>query len=195
MKFIKIPDTEYIRFTNNENFLLEPYNLIVDRRKQFNEKKVNINISQNNNQNTNLENKKEDNENEKNKNEENKIEENKNEGKKPILLKKNVFFQTENLIIGTSNINPDLIEEKSNRLPIYYNNFLFNNYKFRSKYFNYNTKKFKEVFLKTQKDILDDSIIYNGSKSNIDINNNNSNCLIWCCKKNDKDNKEQCIII
>lgn len=96
---------------------------------------------------------------------------------------------------GDSNINPDLIEEKSNRLPIYYNNFLFNNYKFRSKYFNYNTKKFKEVFLKTQKDILDDSIIYNGSKSNIDINNNNSNCLIWCCKKNDKDNKEQCIII
>ena len=118
LKFIKIPDTEYIRFTNNETFLLEPYNLIVDRRKQFNEKKVNININinQNNNQNTNLENKEEVNENEKNKNEENKIEENKNEGKKPILLKKNVFFQTENPIIGTSNINPDLIENNNDNL-------------------------------------------------------------------------------
>ena len=69
--------------------------------------------------------------------------------------------------------------------------------------YNYNKKKFKEIFFK--KDILkikdvheqntSNDIIYNTSKSNIDISNNISNCYIKCCRKEKEDKNDQCNII
>ena len=104
---------------------------------------------------------------------------------------------------GDSNINPELIEEHSNRQPIYIHNCNFDNNNYKNKYYNYNKKKFKEIFFK--KDILkikdvheqntSNDIIYNTSKSNIDISNNISNCYIKCCRKEKEDKNDQCNII
>ena len=105
---------------------------------------------------------------------------------------------------GDSTIDSKLIDEdiNSNNKPINIRSFQNYNISNFNKYYNYNKKNYKVIVLRDkqkfsgQKNIKSQSIIYNTSKSNADISNNISNCHIKCCKKDNKEGKnEQCLIM